>query len=480
MPVSSTVDPAMQQMIQAQMAARGQQNGAAPADPNADLKALMPKPTPQMAQLTASGRYDPAQLSQVMGSSAPTAQQPPAGGQAPAIATVPGGLPAPLSPPLPQMYKPGDEPANVQMQQMPGGMSVDQGQAGAAKHALGLDRLPDFNTYLQQTRMHNTVLPGAGDQNQILQQYLGLQKAQEANDLQGTNRMQAADTGAHQRGQVGVEQQKNSLAAWNADPINFALAKTLEGVGSGAIPGYEVGPTMQKARTAISASGVGVPPGSPQGAPPPGYPQPQTPAPGGGSALPMQPGANIPPPAGPPVQDVTAAMMAKANGQPGNGPTTAAPGVPAAHDPLLKGTPEQLTDALHEAAEKDLPQSKGQPLQSRSQADTVLQFESNHPGLLQQSPEAFNAMASFLGSRPDAPGQPGSGGQTGLQKLWHTTQPIFTQPSSTDQRAQQILQRAAEIHTGKRTVNRGTSLGVPFPSTGGGQSIGPNYHGPNY
>lgn len=399
-----------------QAAQQPAQQPPAPVDPNADLKAYFAKANPQAAALMASGRYDPAQLSQVM--APPTQAAPPAGGQpqpgAGYSAPMPPGYAAPMGF-APQLYNAGNAPVNVQMQQLPNGMSVPQDQAGQAKQALGLDRLPGYADYLQQQRLHNTQLPGAlpMSQDQMLAQYTGLQKVQAENDLQGTNRMNAANLGAYQQGQNAIDQGKLTLSTQQASLPYMSALSAINGVNSGQVDSFQA--QKNQSINQQLASGVGGPLSGQQAPAPSGAPPQQGPAPGG----------------------------------------TTAP--PRGGDPLMNADPKALEYAFDTAAKEGAPRGLDGKPAPRSQADTIVQFENAHPGLLKQSPAAFNSLASYLSRE-------GQGGDPGLQSLWRTTHTLGermgAQPTP-QQRAQTILQQAAEAHTGMTTpISTGT--GIPL------------------
>jgi hypothetical protein len=155
---------------------------------------------------------NPAQAAPIgnLPAAAPPPPRPPS--PPPGVATVPGTMPPPMAAPMPQMYAEGNLPANQQMQQMPGGMYVAQGQAPAAQQAMGLSRLPGFNQYLQQQRMNNGVLPGAGDPQAILKQYLALQGVQSQGDKDATQRMDVSGNLGVSQGNLALEQQKQGYA----------------------------------------------------------------------------------------------------------------------------------------------------------------------------------------------------------------------------------------------------------------------------
>lgn len=197
---------------------------------------------PMTQKLLASGNYNPSQVLQAMSQSA----QPPAGGPpptAPAMATAPGTMPPPMYA-MPQMFSPqqieskfgapgvtqggligtissGADPSDS-YQKLANGQYVQSNMTSQANQALGLNRLPDFQTYLRQQQgldpsYHVTrdILgrPAMGDptdpaaQQAVLKQYLALQGTQSQGDQDATGRLNAANLGAYQQGQLGVAQQ---------------------------------------------------------------------------------------------------------------------------------------------------------------------------------------------------------------------------------------------------------------------------------
>ena len=269
----------------------------------------------------------------------------------------------------------------------------------------------------------------AATQNQILQQYLGLQAGQSQGDQNSTARMTAADTGAYQRGMVGTAQQENALKSYQASLPYMGALTAMQGINSGQVDGFQALKNQQL--IGQLAGGIGSPPGMPG--------QPQGPAAG-----PTQ-GPTPQGPAAGPTQGPTP-----------QGQTAGAPQRPGT-DPLLSADPSAMEYAFNAAAKEGSPKGPdGKPV-PRTQAETVVQFENAHPGLLKSNPQVFNSLTSYLSRE-------GQGGDAGLQSLWRTTQGnignMLGGPPSTAQRAQSILQNAMEQATGMTTPR--SWMGIPI------------------